>query len=93
MKEPDCFRLIVSKKHLIEAAVCRSSSKQVILKILQYSQESAMFKSLFNKVALKFFIKKRLQHRNFPVNIAQFLRTAFAIEHWCLLLTLPYYIL
>ena len=27
------------------------------------------------------FIKKRLQHRRFPVNIAKFLRTAFSIEH------------
>ena len=26
-------------------------------------------------------IKKRLQHRSFPVNIAKFLRTAFFIEH------------
>ena len=33
------------------------------------------------------FIKKRLQHRCFPVNIEQFLRTAFFIEHlWWLLL-------
>ena len=37
-----------------------------------------MLESLFNKVAgLKacIFIKKRLQHRCFPVNIAKFLRT------------------
>ena len=35
------------------------------------------------------FIKKRLQHRFFPVNIAKFLRTTFFIEHlWWLLLTL-----
>ena len=35
--------------------------------------------SLFNKVAgikAYSFIKKRLQHRYFPVNIAKFLRTA-----------------
>ena len=33
------------------------------------------------------FIKKRLQHRCFPVNVAKFLRTAFFIEHlWWLLL-------
>ena len=33
------------------------------------------------------FIKKRLQHRCFPVNIAKFLRTAFFIEHlrWLLI--------
>ena len=28
-----------------------------------------VIESLFNKAALKFFIKKRLQHRYFPVNI------------------------
>ena len=40
--------------------------------------------SLLNKVAsLKpcNFIKKRLQHRCFPVNIAKFLRTTFFTEH------------
>ena len=33
------------------------------------------------------FIKKKLQHRCFPVNIAKFLRTTFFIEHlrWLLL--------
>ena len=38
-----------------------------------------MLKSIFNKVAtLKacYIIKKRLQHRCFPVNIAKFLRTS-----------------
>ena len=65
---------------LIDAAVRRYSSKQVILKI-------------FDKVVLKFFIKKRLQHRNFPVNIRKFLETAFVIDHRSLLSTWPYYIL
>ena len=33
------------------------------------------------------YIKKRLQHRYFPVNIAKVLRTAFFIEHiWSMLL-------
>ena len=27
------------------------------------------------------FMKKRLQHRRFPVNITKFVRTAFFIEH------------
>ena len=39
-----------------------------------------MLESLFNEVAgLKTcnFIKKRHQHRSFPVNIAKFLRTVF----------------
>ena len=45
---------------------------------------------LFNKVAAlnaRNFIKKTLQHRCFPVNIAKFLRTPFFTEHlWCLFL-------
>ena len=46
---------------------------------------------LFNKVAgprLATLLKKRLQHRCFPVNIIKLLRTAFSIEHlWWLLLS------
>ena len=43
-----------------------------------------MLESLFNKSrGLKpcNFIKKRLQHRCFPVNLTKFLRSAFFIEH------------
>ena len=36
-----------------------------------------MLESVFNKV----IIKKRLQYRCFPANIAKFLRTAFYNEH------------
>ena len=61
--------------------------------ILQYPQENTCVESLFNKVALKFFIKKRFQHRYFPVNIARFLRRAFVIKHQWLLSTWPYFIL
>ena len=49
-----------------------------------------MLESLFNKVEdLKTcnFIKKRLQHRCFPVKFCKFLRTFFFTEHlrWLLL--------
>ena len=47
-----------------------------------------MLESLFNKVIKKsYFIKKILEHRCFPVNIAKLLRTAFFTEHlgWLLL--------
>ena len=49
-----------------------------------------MLESLFNKVAgLKtlHFIKKRLQHKYFPVNFRKFLKTTFFTEHlrWLLL--------
>ena len=62
---------------MIEAVVPRSSSKQVILKIPQYSQETPMLESLLNKVAVKLFIKKRLRHRYLPVNIAKMFKYSF----------------
>ena len=53
-------------------------------------RKTPVLESLFNKaVGLQScdFIKKRLRHRCFPVNIAKFLRTAFFIEHlWWLFL-------
>ena len=39
-------------------------------------KKTPVFAFLFNKVALKFFIKKRLQRKYFLVNIAKFLRAA-----------------
>ena len=39
-----------------------------------------MLESFFD-IVIKKFIKKRLQHRCFPVNIGKFLRTAFFIKH------------
>ena len=57
------------------------SIKKSFLTVLQYSQKNTCVGvSFFNKVVgLKAcnFIKKRLQHRCFPVIIANFLRTAF----------------
>ena len=49
-----------------------------------------VLESLFNKVAgiqASNFIKKRLQHKFFPVKIAKFLKTASFIKHlrWLLL--------
>ena len=46
--------------------------------------KTPVLESLFNKVAgldACIFIKKRKQHRYFPVNIAKFSRTAFFIEY------------
>ena len=70
---------------LLEAVVCRCFSKQVFLKISQTSQENfcagVSFWPVYN------FIKKRLQHRCFPVKFAKFLRTSIFTEHlrWLLL--------
>ena len=52
-------------------------------------KKTPVLESLFIKVAdLKggSFIKEGLQQRCFPVNIAKYLRTAFFIEHFLLLL-------
>ena len=61
-----------------EKVICRCFSKQVFLK-----SKIGVFKGL--KACN--FIKKRLLHRCFPVNIEKLLRIAFFIEHsWWLLL-------
>ena len=61
-------------------------------KLCNIERKTPVLEYLFHKVAgLKTcnFIKKRLLHRCFPVNIAKLLRTAFFIEHlWWLLLQL-----
>ena len=54
------------------------------LKVRNIHSETPVLDSHFNKVTGQKacnFIKKRLQERLFPVNIAKFLRTAFYIEH------------
>ena len=64
----------------------RCSVGKVFLKILQISQENTCVGMLLTKF-VKSFIKKRLQHRCFPVNFAKFLRTHFFNELlWGLLL-------
>ena len=54
VQKPDCFRLIVSKQHLMEAAVRRCASKKVILKTPQYSQESTCIGVSLKKSCFKF---------------------------------------
>ena len=70
----------------LEAATGDVLSKRLFLKISQYSQENTcVLEFLFNIVAgLKAcnFVKKRPQHRFFPVNIAKFLRTAILKNIW-----------
>ena len=56
----------------------------ICLSVVLWKFLRSMLESLLNKVArLKFcnFIKTRLQHRCFPVNIAKCLRTSFFTEH------------
>ena len=48
-------------------------SKKVLLKVLQYSSENNSVAACFNNL----LIKKRPQHKCFPVNIAKPLGTPF----------------
>ena len=57
-------------------AIRRCSSKQMFLKISQISEKTSVLESLLIKLVCS-FIKKRLQHRCFPVKLADFFRTAF----------------
>ena len=62
----------------------------MFLKSLQISQESTFVRISFNKVAdpqNSNIIKKRFQHRYFPVKFAKFLRTPCFTDHlpWLLL--------
>ena len=59
----------------VEAAVCRYSTKQVFLAILQNSQDT-----------VSFLINLQARDRCFPVNFGKFLRTPFFTEHLRLLL-------
>ena len=64
----------------------RNSRSQMLLKIGVFRNFTVftwkhLCWSLFGDFQAYKFIKKRLQHRCFPVNIAKFLRTAFFIEH------------
>ena len=58
----------------VQIAVQRCSTKQMLLKILQYTQENLCW-SFF----LINLIEKRLQHRCFSVNISKCLGTAFYV--------------
>ena len=73
-KTSKSHQLNISASHS-EAAVRRCFSKQVLLMLPHIHRKTPVFKSLFN------LIKKRLQERCFPVNIAKFLRKAFFLKH------------
>ena len=72
-----------------EAVVQRCSVKKMSLEIWQNSQENTCARVSFSiklQAEACNFIKKRLWHRCFPMNVAKFLRTPFYIEHlWRLL--------
>ena len=74
-----------------EAAIPRCSSKQVFLKISHIRRKISVFESLFNKVTDLNYIKKRLQHWCFLVNIVNFYEYYFyktplvAASMWCMI--------
>ena len=49
-------------------------------KFRKFHKKTSVLDSLFNKVVLLNFIKKRLQHRCFLVKLAKFVRTSFFAE-------------
>ena len=68
----------------MEVAVGKCSSKKVILKIPQYSQEDTL--NVFKKGCFKVLYKKEAPTQVF-CEYCKFLRTAFVIEHRWLLST------
>ena len=65
-------------------AVKKFLKKGVLKNFAIFTEKHLRWSLFFNKAArLKIcnFIKKRLKHRCFPVNIAKFLRTFSFIEH------------
>ena len=93
----EAFKKVISTKSLQNTSRGRSNLSQMFFKIGALNN-FAIFSgldSLFNKVSCLEacdFIKKRLQHSYFPMNMAEFLRTAFFKEHfWWLLLKRSYW--
>ena len=69
-----------SALHYSEAAIHRFLSKGDFLKFCNIHRKSPPLESLFKKVAdltTSNLIKKRLEHRYFPVDNEKFLRAAF----------------
>ena len=76
------FTLIMTQiLSLVYLVNLRCSINKVFLKILQNSLKNTFLKSLFNKVAgwkPVTLLKKRLQHRCFPVNLVKYLSARFS---------------
>ena len=75
--------------HLEDFNLCLNIFEFQITDFCNIHKKTLVLESLFNEVAglnACNFIKKRLQHKFFPVNIAKFFRTAILVEHLCWLL-------
>ena len=93
LKGKDFYRLFSLAFKVLEVVVRRCSSKVfigVVKNFAIFTGKQLRWSFFFNKiVGMKDcnFIKKTLQHRYFPMNIANFLQNGFFIEHlWWLLL-------
>ena len=75
------FSLFCRNCETIEAASGGVIWIKMFLKILQNSHGNTCARVFLNKVAVLNFIKKRLWHRCFPVNFANFLKNTFSTEH------------
>ena len=78
MPELCCMSPYKTKYCTYRSSHRRYSVKKVFLKISQFHRKTPLLENLFNKfVGLQIynFIKKRLQHRCFPLKFARFLRT------------------
>ena len=63
----------------------RFSIRKLLIRFSNILRKTLVFESLFNEVAglqACNFIKKKLQHRCFPVNIAKFLRIPILRNSW-----------
>ena len=77
--------------NLSEAAVCRCSSKQVFLKISQYSQKISVFESLFNKAGTLItcvFIKKEIPTQVFSCEYCEIFKNSFLMEQFLFIIVL-----
>ena len=97
-----CFILFL-RKHLLHYVICScrkkfkwNSQKQpfadVLKNVLMFAKNlcSRLFLIKLGAWRPAFLLKKRFQHRCFPVNIAKFLRTAnsFLVEHFLFIILL-----
>ena len=77
--EEDVMIKICQKQSFVDVPLNRCSSK-----LCKFHRKKPVLESLLNKVAGLSdcnFIKKRLQHKFFPVKFHKFLRASFFTEH------------
>ena len=77
-------QLLIYRNSRSRSSHQKCSIIKMFLKYSQYSQENTCVGVFFNKVAglrLANVLKKRLQHRCFPVNVAELFKNTYFEEH------------